>query len=62
MSAVVDLSQINDYYRHSIRCVRVTRLEDLNSMLKHKWVVSVYHYDKGTTIVYYVYYIDTDDA
>lgn len=58
MSCVVDLSQINDYHRHSIRCERVTSIDDLNTMLKHKWVVSVYHHDISNMIVYYIDNID----
>lgn len=59
MSCVVDLSQINDFHRHNIRCVRVSNLENLNYMLQHKWVISVYH-DTIASMV--VYYIDDDNT
>ena len=57
MSSVVDLSQINECYRRNIKCMRVKSVEDLNLMLKHKWVVSVYHHDIANMFVYYI-----DDA
>ena len=58
MSGVVDLSPINDFYVRKIRCVTVHKLEDLNYMLQHKWVVSVYHDTIARTVVYYI--DDTD--
>lgn len=61
MSAVVDLLHVGKHHRNKVRCKRVTSLDGLNSMLKHEFVVSVYHYDKGSTIVYYVYYIEEED-
>ena len=54
MSGVVDLSQI---YGLCITCVRVTSLDDLNILLRHKSVVSVYHHDIANMVVYYI-----DDA
>lgn len=54
MSGVIDLSHINDFYRNNIRCERVTSMEQLNWMLKHKWVVSVYHDTIASTVVYYI--------
>lgn len=61
MSGVVDLSHVDKHYRNKVRCKRVTSLDDLNSTLKHEVVVSVYHYDKGSTIVYYIYYIEEEE-
>ena len=58
MSCVVDLSHINEFYARKIRCVTVHKLEDLNYMLQHKWVVSVYHDTIARTVVYYI--DDTD--
>lgn len=57
MSSVVDLQHINELYRHNIKCMQVKSVEDLNLMLKHKWVVSVYHHDIANMFVYYI-----DDA
>lgn len=62
MSCVVDLSQINDFHRHNIRCVRVSNLEDLNLMLRHKWVISVYHHDISNIVVYYIDDDNTSDT
>ena len=59
MSGVIDLSHINDFYAHKIRCVIVNKLEDLNYMLQHKWVISVYHDTIARTVVYYI--DDTND-
>lgn len=54
MSGAVDLSQI---YGLCIKCMQVKSVEDLNLMLKHKRVVSVYHHDIANMFVYYI-----DDA
>lgn len=54
MSNVVDLSHINDFYRHNIKCMQAKSVEDMNLMLKHKWVVSVYNHDIANMFVYYV--------
>lgn len=59
MSNVVDLSHINEFYRQNIKCMQVKSVEDLNLMLKHKWVVSVYHHDIANM---FVYYIDAADS
>ena len=57
MSNVVDLSHINEFYMQNLKCALVKSVEDLNLMLKHKWVVSVYHHDIANMFVYYI-----DDA
>ena len=54
MSNVVDLSHINELYRQNIKCMQVKSVYDLNLMLKHKWVVPVYHHDIANMFVYYV--------
>ena len=54
MSGVVDLSHINDFYAHKIRCDRVHNLENLNYLLQHKWVISVYHSTISDMVVYYI--------
>lgn len=54
MSGVVDLSYINEFYKQNIRCVRATSLDDLNILLRHKSVVSVYHHDIANMVVYYI--------
>ena len=58
MSCVVDLSRISECYRNKVRCVRVRSLNELNIMLEHRWVISVYHHDIGNIVVYYI--DDTD--
>ena len=57
MSNVVDLSHLNEFYRQNLKCMRVKSVEDLNIMLRHKSVVSVYHHDIANMLVYYI-----DDA
>ena len=59
MSNVVDLSHINDFYRQNIKCMRVKSVDDLNLMLKHKCVVSVYHHDIANMFVYYMDDVDS---
>ena len=54
MSNVVDLSHINEFYMQNLKCALVKSVEDLNLMLKHKWVVSVYHHDIANMFVYYI--------
>ena len=61
MSGVIDLSHINDFYAHKIRCVIVNKLEDLNYMLQHKWVISVYHSTISDMVVYYIDDTDSND-
>ena len=54
MSNVVDLSHINEFYSQKLKCMQVKSVEDLNLMLRHKWVVSVYHHDIANMVVYYI--------
>ena len=54
MSNVVDLSHINEFYKQNLKCMLVKSVEDLNRMLRHKWVVSVYHHDIANMLVYYI--------
>lgn len=58
MSGVVDLSHISECYRNKVRCVRVRSVNELNIMLEHRWVVSVWHRDISNIVVYYI--DDTD--
>ena len=60
MSGVIDLSQINEFYRQNLKCMLVKSVEDLNLMLRHKSVVSVYHHDIANMVVYYI--DDTESA
>lgn len=59
MSNVVDLSHINKLYKQNIKCMQVKSVEDLNLMLKHKLVVSVYHHDIANMFVYYIDAVDS---
>lgn len=59
--SIVDLSRISEHYHHKVKCKHVNKLEDLNWMIKHKWVVSIYHYDIIRTVVYYIEEEEDDD-
>ena len=59
MSGVINMSQINDCYKQNLKCMLVKSVEDLNLMLRHKSVVSVYHNDIANM---FVYYIDAADS
>ena len=58
--SVVDLSHVGEYYRNKVRCKRVRSLDELNTMLEHRWVISVCHRDICYIVVYYIE--DNDSA